>query len=440
MKKSKYNIIIRRENASLIFNSFTNSYLAISNQVCDAFESFTIEDFSLKYKKSYHKMCSLGVLIPESKDELSEIRYKNKIAAFNSRELRIVVYPTQDCNLKCWYCYENHIPHTLMKQETIDRIIKYVEKSVAKNTFDEIYVTLFGGEPFIHFDTIAYPLLSKIKKMVENVGKTFSCFFVTNASLIDEKIIIKLKRLKPHFQITLDGDKERHDQVRIWKNGNKPTFEHILWVVHRLCSGIDGENFFLTLRINYDNITLKSLPQVLEKIKDIDRKKVYIHFERVWQTEGESTKEDKDLFRQILRKFIEAGFCVNQGTFRGYPYSCPSDTRSSIVINYDGTIHKCNGRTLSKQTQYGVLNEDGTLNIDEGKMAKRLSIATFEHKECLHCKMLPVCMGPCSQKLLEMDGKWSKEICSMGSIDTSLSDYLLMDFWVKNMVEKYNKQ
>ncbi len=440
MKKSKYNIIIRRENASLIYNSFTNTYLALSNPVCDAFESCSVEDFSHKYGKSYHRMCALGVFIPESKDELSIIRYKNKIATFNSRALRIVVYPTQDCNLKCWYCYENHIPHTLMQHDTMDKIVKYVEKSVAKNTFDEICVTLFGGEPFIHFDTIAYPLLSRIKEIVENARKMFSCFFVTNASLIDEGIILKLKTLKPHFQITLDGDKERHDKVRIWKDGNKPTFDHILWVAHRLCSEIDGENFFLTLRINYDNTTLQSLSQVLEKIKDIDRKKVYIHFERVWQTEGESTKENKDLFRQILRDFIETGFCVNQGTFRGYPYSCPSDIRSSIVFNYDGTIHKCNGRTLSKQTQYGVLNKDGTLDIDEEKMAKRLSVATFEHKECLQCKMLPVCMGPCSQKLLEQGGKWSKEICSMKSLDTSLSDYLLMDFWVKNMVEKYNKQ
>jgi uncharacterized protein len=72
-------------------------------------------------------------------------------------------------------------------------------------------------------------------------------------------------------------------------------------------------------------------------------------------------------------------------------------------------------------------------------MAKRLSVSTFENKACLNCKMLPVCMGPCSQKLLENGGKWTKEICSMRSIDTSFSDYLITDFWVKSMVEKYNE-
>lgn len=109
-----------------------------------------------------------------------------------------------------------------------------------------------------------------------------------------------------------------------------------------------------------------------------------------------------------------------------------------IVINYDGTIHKCNGRTLSSETQYGVLKADGTIEIDEDLIAQRLAVATFENKECLNCKMLPVCMGPCSQKLLEHNGNWSKDICSLKSIDTSLSDYLITDFWVKSMIEKYN--
>ncbi|WP_342979711.1 radical SAM/SPASM domain-containing protein [Bacteroides stercoris] len=438
MKKSNYNIIIRGEKASLIFNSFTNSYIALSNAVCDAFESLSIEDFKHKYENSYHKLCDNGVIIPKTKDELAIIRYRNKVATFGSRELRIVVYPTQDCNLKCWYCYENHVPHTRMKKDTICKIIKFVEKSINENSFDDFYITLFGGEPFIDFDTIAYPLLKHLKEVIEKAGKKFSAFFVTNASLINEDIINKLKILKPHLQITLDGNKEHHDKIRIYKDGNKPTYDHILWVIHRLSQEIEGDNFSITLRINYDNSTLDGIPEILERIKDIDRKKIFVHFERVWQTENDSTEQTRDLLRNVMKRFIKAGFCVGQGTFRGYPYSCPSDINNSIVINYDGSIHKCNGRTLSSLTKYGILNDDGSLDIDENLLAKRHSVATFENKECLNCKMLPVCMGPCSQKMLEHDGKWSKSICSLRSIDTSLNDYLVTDFWVKSMIQKYN--
>lgn len=439
MKKSNYNIIIRRKNASLIYNSFTNTYVALSNKVCDAFESLDIEQFKEKFDMSFKKMCEFGIIIPDNRDELALIRYKNKKAVFGSRELSMVIYPTQDCNLKCWYCYENHVPNTRMSQEVISRIKKYVMKSLAKNAFDAYSVTLFGGEPFIDFDNIAYPLLTELKDIVEKAGKKFTCFFVTNASLINDKIINKLKKLRPHFQITLDGDKNHHNKVRIWKRNNKPTFDHILLVIHKLCDEFNGEKFFLTLRINYDNNALEGLLNVLDRIKDLDRKKIFIHFERVWQTEKESTDESKSKFRDVLFQYIKEGFCVNQGTFRGFPYSCPSDLMNTIVINYDGSVHKCNGRTLSKATQYGKLKSDGTIDINMDLLSKRLAVATLEHQQCLTCKMLPVCMGPCSQKLLENNGKWSKNICSMGSIDTSLSDYLLMDFSVKLLVQKYNE-
>lgn len=438
MKKSQYNITVQKSNGTLIYNSFTNNYVALSNQVFNAFKKNKLNDFKLGYPMPYKILCENGMIIPDKKDELAIIRYKNKIATFSSRELRIVIYPTQDCNLKCWYCYENHIPNTHMNQETANRIAKYVEKMIDNNSFDDIFITFFGGEPFTNFEEVTYPLLMRIKETVEDARKNFSCFFVTNASLIDEGIISKLKFIKPHLQITLDGDKVHHDKIRIWKDGDKPTYDHILWVIHQLTKEIDGDNFFITLRINYDNSTLNGAYEILKSIKDIDRKKIFVHFERIWQTEGEATKQETVCLMRVLKEFIKEGFCVNQGSFRGYPYSCPSDINNSIIINYDGTIHKCNGRTLSLSTKYGMLKDDGSLDLDEDLMAKRLAVSTFENKKCLNCKMLPVCMGPCSQKMLEHNGKWSKEICSLGSIDTSLSDYIITDFLVKSLVEKYN--
>ena len=78
MKKSRYNIIIRSDKASLIFNSFTNSYVALSNNVCSAFESLQVDEFKNKYKVAHQNLCKLGVIISDTRDELAIIRYKNK--------------------------------------------------------------------------------------------------------------------------------------------------------------------------------------------------------------------------------------------------------------------------------------------------------------------------------------------------------------------------
>lgn len=435
MKKSNYNISVKRENGTLIFNSFTNNYVVLPNLVYHDFLQETIEDFLRIHPTAYKTLEENGMIIPNAKDEMALLEYKNKTAIYASRRQNIIVYPTQDCNLKCWYCYESHVPNTRMSEKVMENIIKFITLKLKENAFDELFVTFFGGEPLTDFNRIAFPLCVKLKGLVEKEGKTFSCFFVTNASLIQEDTIEKFKIIKPRLQITLDGNKERHNKVRIWKKTEAPTYEHIMWAIHRLAEEID-EDYFITFRINYDNDTLKGLLDVLNDIKDIQPQKLYVHFERVWQTIGSAGSEQKEEIKKIMLEFVKHGFCVDQGRFNGFPYACPSDAKSTIVVNYDGTIHKCNGRTLSKQTQYGILHDDGTLTLDEDLLSMRLSRSTFEHKECLACKMLPMCMGPCSQKLLETDWKWTKGICSMQGIDTSLSDYLLIDFLSKSLINE----
>ena len=69
-------------------------------------------------------------------------------------------------------------------------------------------------------------------------------------------------------------------------------------------------------------------------------------------------------------------------------------------------------------------------------VAKRIGLATFENPSCIKCKMLPLCMGPCSQKLMEMGG-FDKQICAMKSVDTSLNDYILQDFRSKTLIKQY---
>lgn len=438
MKKSKYNICVIKANGAFIYNSFNNVYIAIPLKLCRDFEKLDLETFSHLYSYAFQKFIEAKVIVPDNVDELALIRYKNKMATFASREQRIVVYPTQDCNLKCWYCYENHVPNTRLTKEISARIEKFVSKGIDKNTFDKLHVTFFGGEPLTDFNTIAYPLCKSLKNKVEDTGKEFNCFFVTNGSLIKEDTIEKLKEIQPNLQITIDGNKEQHDKVRIWKDKDKPTFEHIMWAIHKLTAEID-KRYFLTLRINYDNKTLLKSDEILEQIQNIDPKKIFIHFERVWQTKNEVDQKQIKLLLDTMMKFVKAGFVVNQGAFRGFPYSCPSEMNNTLVINYDGTIHKCNGRTLTAQTQYGQLLDDGTIEMDEKLVAKRIGRSTFEQPECLNCKMLPMCMGPCSQKLLEHGGKWTKGICTMNSIDTTLSDYLSLDFLVQSLINKYEQ-
>lgn len=442
MKLSNYNIYIPHGGFTILYNSYTDRFLGLSNRMADSLKKKNLDVLNIQ-SAVCQKMKTLGMLIDDNVDEMAELERSYHEAKYNNRKWYFMVYPTQDCNLKCWYCYESHKKGTKMSQDVLAAIQKYVEKAIKANEFDSLHLAFFGGEPLLNFSKVASPLAHSIKQMCESAGKPFSSFFVTNASLMTEDIVEDLADLNPYFQITLDGDEAKHDQVRIWKCNERGTYRKIMNAVHlitkTMTSPKNSDDPLITLRINYDNDTLRNIDSILNDLIDIDKNKVRLHFERVWQTRNQINKEQQQLLLTVLGKFVKEGFIISHGVFRRKNIACPSDSTSFFIVNYDGTIHKCNGRTLDEKTQEGILDARGSILWDEIHRKQRMDLKTFNNPACLSCKILPLCMGPCSQKYLE-EGKFTKNICSKDSLDFSIEEYLAFEFEMRYYLEKMNQK
>ncbi len=439
MKKSNYNLFIKQKGLMICFNSFTHTLLCVSNNVYEAFNILNESEFRNIYPKQHTAFIEGGFLISEDRNELDEIRLRHKIEAFTpSRNFNLMIFPTQDCNLKCWYCYETHVENSRMKEDIQENIIKFVEQKIKMNNLDSFHLSFFGGEPLLDFDKIAYPLSVKIKDICEKHNIKFTTFFVTNATLINEDNIYRIKSINPSFQITLDGYKPKHDKVRIQKNGISGSYDKIIKALHLISLNISDEyikpNRLATIRINYDNNTLRNIDNLVEDLKSLDKSKFVIHFERVWQTVDNVDEEQKKLLLHSMRKFIKAGFDVNTGNFKKSNVSCPAEKLDFLIINYDGYIYKCNGRDLQKGKHEGILSPNGNVEWNSGALSKRLGKTTFENPMCLKCKILPLCMGPCSQKCIEKEWKDLHEVCSLKSLGLSLDEYLIS--YAENMLMK----
>lgn len=430
MKTSNYNYFIPRDKITVCYNSFKDSLLVLKNEVYNDYIEKNIAAFKIEHPKSYELFVEHGFIIPEERDELELIRMEHKLAISDRKDLQIMLYPTQDCNLKCWYCYENHVKGSRMTKEVKQNIILFVQNELARNSFENLNLTFFGGEPLMFFEEIAYYLSFSIKKLCEEKGKIFSTFFISNGSLINENIIDKLQSINPYFQITLDGNKDKHDQVRIGKMNSFPTYDKIVKAIHLLSkkiSPIDRNNKrIITLRINYDNDTLKNIDSLLEDIKNIDRNSIFVHLERVWQTRNQINEEQVRLLVETVRKFVKNGFLVGVGLFGSKRYTCPAEKLNYAIINYNGLVYRCNGRNLIEETNEGRLTNDGEIEWNNDIVSKRLGRTTFENPMCLACKMLPQCMGPCSQKNMECDWMNLSKVCSLPLLDMSLEQYILL--------------
>lgn len=430
MKNSQYNIFIDRNALTVCYNAFTDSMLILKKSAYEDFVSLKLDDFSMKHLAVYKGFIDKGFLIPEEMDELAIIRQDYEEEIHHSRTRELMIYPTQDCNLKCWYCYENHVRGSIMSADVQENIIQYVRKLFEEDDFDAFKLSFFGGEPLIDFNKIAYPISLAIKKMCDDKGTYFSTLFISNATLITESVIDKMKDINPHFQITLDGNKEKHNTVRIGKKNGFPTYDKIMQSIHLIANNISNslseQKEIIVLRINYDNETLRDITDIIDDIKDINREIIYIHLERVWQTMSQVDAEQVELLIRAMRLFSSEGFYVDVGKFKRKSSACLAEVHGYAIINYDGLVYKCNGRNLTKETSEGRLNEDGDVVWDEERIQKRMQRATFDNPYCLKCKMLPLCMGPCSQKCMELGWDNLEKVCLISLLDFSLEQYILL--------------
>ena len=65
---------------------------------------------------------------------------------------QITLVITEQCNLDCAYCYENHKSFKKMDFGTAKKIID--KELTDEENYEEITIDLFGGEPFLNIDLI----------------------------------------------------------------------------------------------------------------------------------------------------------------------------------------------------------------------------------------------------------------------------------------------
>ncbi|MDB8998101.1 radical SAM protein [Parabacteroides distasonis] len=415
MKESNYNIYVPVQDKVICFNTLNNIFTIITEADYRVLRSdiLNLRD-NLRKRLEDNKF-----IIADYCDEYEQIeaRYQNKV---NSSVYDLTILPTLDCNLRCWYCFETHVMGSRLSTVTQDNILKFTQNILNSEEITALSVTLFGGEPLLYFKEELYPLLKRIRDYAITVGKLVNFSFITNGVCIDESFIPMLRDLNAGFQISIDGYREKHNTVKKG-SGVEQSYDIVMKVIHLLHNSY---NPYINLRINYDNQTLLHIEEVIKDIVDIDRSHIRIHLERVWQTRGGN--HDGELLKKAITLFLINGFRVSYLNLNRDGDSCKASEKNQAVISYNGIVYKCSGRDFTKDLEEGVLSDEGCINWNIDKLNKRLSLKTFDNERCIKCKMLPLCWGPCCQKILE--GRDSRSACQLDSMEISLSDYVLFEF------------
>lgn len=122
----------------------------------------------------------------------------------------LVILITEECNLRCGYCYINNKPGTMSKNTAL----KAVELLFAENKPpNDVSIAFFGGEPLLKPKMIEFIHDYAINKS-EETRRKISFSMTTNGTLLSEENAEMIERLGIKVTISLDGIKESHDKHR----------------------------------------------------------------------------------------------------------------------------------------------------------------------------------------------------------------------------------
>lgn len=435
MKESRYNYFVKDGNQIICLNGISGNVFTISIDAYHVLKELLLRPNDVSNDSELIQLLyTMKFLID---DEFQEIDYLKQLykKAIRSDCYDLTINPTQECNFRCWYCYEKH-NEGYMTPATMKNVEKFIDKVMNRNDINAFQLNWFGGEPLLYFDEVLYPLAMYTKEKAKEYNKKYYGSMTTNGYHLDTRIIAKCKDIELKLlQITLDGNRELHNKTR--NNNGAPSFDKILNNVIEYCS-FDSENKVI-LRINYTNEVIETgLKDVFASIPVSVRSQISINFQRVWQTIG--TSKSPEALLDNIKYTEKLGFPLTHNSsfavFRGK--LCYADSLNYANINYDGNVYRCTANEYSLQNRLGYLNDKGDIVwVKKDIMDKVDEKTTFDNEMCLKCKNLAICGGLCFNHRLEHLISPHKYSCVKAKLDTGVDTFVkeYYNFYLKKRSE-----
>ncbi len=304
------------------------------------------------------------------------MQLSNAIAsAISQKSFELILLPTEQCNFRCFYCYEDFKLKT-MKRSTIDAVKNFITR---RGDLDHFSISWFGGEPML-----AMPVIEEISDHVKSLVdrgqfKKFQSAITTNGFfLTNDNLDTLYKSGVKKFQITLDGDTETHDSLRKDSKG-RGTFYTIWAHLENIKRRTDLFDVEVYLRLHYQPSTVSRIkafvPEIDSAFLDDSRFKLLFHsveplggpndqilkqMSRVEKSQLEA--EFQELMshgRQLAKSFIQSDGA----------YICYAAKVNSLIIRSNGSLAKCTVAFSDTRNSVGTLVADGSLIVDGKKMS-----------------------------------------------------------------------
>lgn len=401
LKRSRFNIQKEFDGDQVILlNTLSEAMVLLSVEEA-AYLKGLDKIFAFDQSLIMYQLFRLGFLVRTDENEDFKLRIIRERSAFSSDDaVNITIYPTQECNARCRYCFEYGEKKSPMSDETVEKVIEYILRNVSVD--DEVVFRWFGGEPLMGENRIDQ-IIEAVDTHFEHKLK-FNSIITTNGYYISDALIQKA-RDKWHtkkFHLTIDGWRDEHNKRKNYIGSDVDAYQKTLTDIKKLLDA----GVFVVCRLNLDKNNIGTIDNILEDLLPFrDEKNFYIHattLRRPPKARLEDYINPSDFswaYDIILRKLLSYGFYKDIKNIlplrsRG---NCLACVLNGIIINSDGNLFKCLQHTTDESQRVGTC-ESGVIFNDD--LIGWMDLST-DRTECRSCPFMPLCMGGCKHYISE---------------------------------------
>lgn len=303
----------------------------------------------------------------------------------------VTIWVTEECNLRCTYCYEGKEKRNKsFSENNIDKLVYFIETMMVGNSKDEYFIISFhGGEPLLKLSLIRAVVLAADK--LGEKHKLNIIYELTTNGTISKEVFLKLigKRKDFRLSVSIDGVEKTNDLYRKTDN-NEGSF------IKAFEFACDVEKAGLEPRIRMTVIPKTVNQLYVNTMFFIERgfnKVVAVpdFFDNKWN------RDDIEELELQIRKIynwkiksnnsrLQIGVIDDFLHLRGVGVC--TGGQSEIHINVEGELYPCS-YTINN-AQYCVGNIwDG---IDYQKQSALKEIYLEENQECEGCTLKNICI------------------------------------------------
>lgn len=364
---------------------------------------------------------------------------------------------TEDCNLRCKYCYITHKTSTKrMNFETAKKFIDLV-LSDEINHAPAVVLEFIGGEPFLEvelIDKICDYFKMKTYEMKHPWYWNYRFSFATNGinyGTDDVQNYIKKNEGKISVGITLDGTKEKHDLQRVFPDGGG-SYDTIIKNIPLYLT-----QFPPSTKVTFASDDLKYLKDSIINLWNVGITEVNANvvFEDVWK-DG-----DDVIFEEQLRELAE--YILENKLYDKYACSLFSDTMGGYVrkeqleqtscgagkmmaVDADGKIYPCiryKSYSLNNHEEWTVGDIENGIDMEKVRPFMVTAEKYQSDEECCNC---PIASGCAHCQGFNYDVAESatnfyraKYICKMHKAQVRANEYYFTQLYQRYGIERQNK-